>query len=177
MPPKVHARLAAELPANAVVAMVAVQDPYDPADRIAVFRSLRDDPLARLRVRNQISETQYQAGRLWQADYEVAEIGSTKGIDTTRDVVDGGRFADLNTDRRLAAAARLKRDRLRLGRLGEIIVTDVLGRGLMITQAVENRGFSDRASLEFYGRLFRESLNTIAEIRGLVSPHHARTRT
>jgi hypothetical protein len=39
------------------------------------------------------------------------------------------------------------------------------------------RGFTDKASLEFYGRLFRESLNTIAELRGLVLVHTRRTTT
>jgi hypothetical protein len=174
--PKVHERLA-ELPINASVARAVVDDPYEWGGQIAVLRSLRDDPLARLLVRQQISDIQYKAGRLWQADYEAAEIGSARGIDPAKDQVDGGRFAELNTDRRLAASDRLKKDRRALGQLGELIIADVLGRGLMIRQAVEMRGFSDKASLEFYGRLFRESLNTIAELRGLVLVHTRRTTT
>jgi hypothetical protein len=142
-----------------------------------VLRSLRDDPLARLHVRRQIDELQLKAGRLWQADYEAAEIGSARGIDPAKDQVDGGRFAELNTDRRLAASARLNKDKRAIGQLGEIIITDVLGRGLMIRQAVEARGFKDRQSLEFYSRLFRESLNTIAALRGLVLVHTVRTTT
>jgi hypothetical protein len=81
----------------------------------------------------------------------------------------------LNTDRRLAAAARLNRDSRAVGQLGDILLRDVLGKGLMVKQAVEMRGFSDKASLDFYGRLFRESLNTIAAIRGLVVVHTTRT--
>jgi hypothetical protein len=174
--PTVHDRIA-DLPVNAVVARAVVDDPYEWGGQIAVLRSLRDDPLARLHVRRQIDELQLKAGRLWQADYEAAEIGSARGIDPAKDQVDGGRFAEPNTDRRLAAAARLKRDRRALGKLGEIIITDVLGKGLMIKDAVEMRGFKDKASLEFYGRLFRESLNTIAELRGLVLVHTRRTTT
>jgi hypothetical protein len=175
-PTRVHERIAA-LPVNAVVARAVVDDPYEPGTQIAVLRSLRDDPLARLHERRQIGDIQFKAGRLWQNDYEAAEIGSARGIDPAKDQVDGGRFAELNTDRRLAASARLNRDKRAIGQLGELIVTDVLGRGLMIKQAVEARGFSDRASLEFYSRLFRESLNTIAALRGLVLVHTARTRT
>jgi hypothetical protein len=175
-PPKVHDRIAA-LPVNAVVARAVVDDPYEKGAQIAVLRSLRDDPLARLHDRKQIGDVQFKAGRLWQNDYEAAEIGSARGIDPAKDQVDGGRFSELNTDRRLAAAARLLKDRRAIGQLGEVIITDVLGRGLMIKQAVEARGFMDRASMEFYSRLFRESLNTIAALRGLVLVHTARTRT
>jgi hypothetical protein len=172
--PTVHDRLA-ELPINAAVARAVVDDPYEWGGQIAVLRSLRDDPLARLHVRRQIDELQLKAGRLWQADYEAAEIGSARGIDPAKDQVDGGRFAELNTDRRLAAAARLNRDSRAVGQLGDILLRDVLGKGLMVKQAVEMRGFRDKASLDFYGRLFRESLNTIAAIRGLVVVHTIRT--
>jgi hypothetical protein len=175
-PNKVHERIAA-LPVNAVVARAVVDDPYEPGTQITVLRSLRDDPLARLHDRRQIGDVQYKAGRLWQQDYEAAEIGSARGIDPAKDVVDGGRFAEPNTDRRLAAASRLTRDNAKLGMIAEMLLRDVLGRGLMIRQAAEARGFSDKASLEFYGRLFRESLNTIAALRGLVLVHTARTTT
>jgi hypothetical protein len=174
--PKVHDRLA-ELPINASVARAVVDDPYEWGGQIAVLRSLRDDPLARLLVRQQISDIQYKAGRLWQADYEAAEIGSARGIDPAKEQVDGGRFVELNTDKRLAAAARLNKDCRALGQNGDMLLRDVLGRGLMIRQAAEMRGFSDKASLEFYGRLFRESLNTVAVLRGLVLVHSPRTST
>jgi hypothetical protein len=175
-PGKVHERIA-DRPVNAVVTRAVVDDPFDPGSVITVLRSLRDDPLARLLARKQIGDIQFKAGRLWQNDYEAAEIGSARGIDPAKDQVDGGRFAELNTDRRLAASARLNKDKRAIGQLGEIIITDVLGRGLMIRQAVEARGFKDRQSLEFYSRLFRESLNTIAALRGLVLVHTVRTTT
>lgn len=166
-PTRVHERIAA-LPVNAVVARAVVDDPFEVGSVITVLRSLRDDPLARLHDRHQIGDIQFKAGRMWQNDYEAAEIGSARGIDPAKDQVDGGRFAELNTDRRLAAAARLTKDNAKLGMIAEMLLRDVLGRGLMIKQAVEARGFTDKASLEFYGRLFRESLNTIAVMRGLV---------
>ena len=52
---KVHDRRASNLPANAMVRVVTVDDPYEASAKIAAVASLRDDPLGRLRARRQIA--------------------------------------------------------------------------------------------------------------------------
>jgi hypothetical protein len=166
-PNKVHERIAA-LPVNAVVARAVVDDPYEPGTQITVLRSLRDDPLARLLARKQIAQHQYEAGRAWQRDYEASEIGSVKAIDPTVEAVDGRRFVDPFSDKQRGAMLRLEEDRAMLGELAASVVRDVLGRRLMIHQVVAARGLTGKHDLEFYGRVFREALNVIAEARGLL---------
>jgi hypothetical protein len=50
-PNPVHDRKARDLPRNAEVAVVEVDDPLalEPGEKIAAVRSIRNDPLARLR--------------------------------------------------------------------------------------------------------------------------------
>lgn len=167
MTPKVHDRLAAELPTNAVVAMVEVDDPYEWGAKIAVFRSIRDDALARLHSRNHIDDVLLLAGRAWQADYEAAEIGSARGVDPAKDYVDGGRFVELNTDRRLAASARLARDDKALGQEGAIIIRRVLVSGMTFEQIAAERGNVGQFMIKYLGKRFREALETLAQVRGL----------
>lgn len=162
-----HARLAADLPHNAEVARAAVDDPYDPGAHITVLRAIRDDPLARLRARDQIDEAQYRAGRAWQADHEAAESGRLASLDLTRIKSDGGAYTGPDTDRVDAARKRLARDRALLGARAEAVLRDVLARGLMLEQVAVRHGHPDARSRYYFGRLFREALETIAKARGL----------
>ena len=74
---KVHDRRARDLPRNAEVAAVEVDDPLalEPGEKIVTLRSIRNDPLGRLHSRGQIDEAQYQGGRAFQDDWEKAERG------------------------------------------------------------------------------------------------------
>ena len=78
---KVHDRRSNELPRNAEVAAVEVDDPLalEPGEKIVTLRSLRNDPLGRLHSHHQIDEAQYQGGRAFQDDWERAERGLQKG--------------------------------------------------------------------------------------------------
>ena len=58
--------------------------------RVQASRSLRDDPLARLHDRRQISDSEYRAGRDFQKLLEEAELGRMRTNDPTREPVDGG---------------------------------------------------------------------------------------
>jgi hypothetical protein len=59
---KVHDRRSQDLPRNAEVAAVEVDDPLglEPGDKIVTLRSIRNDPLARLHSHHQIDEAQYR---------------------------------------------------------------------------------------------------------------------
>ncbi len=87
---KMHDRRAQELPLNAEVAIVEVEDPYalQAGDKIVALRSIRNDPLGRLHSHRQIDDSQYQAGRAFQNDWERAERWP-KAVDPSRESVDG----------------------------------------------------------------------------------------
>src|ERR1700733_15837510 len=88
---KIHDRRSTDLPRNAEVAAIEVDDPLalEPGDRIVTLRSIRNDPLGRLHSRRQIDEAQYQSGRTFQDDWEKAERGP-QAVDPTREYGDGG---------------------------------------------------------------------------------------
>ena len=90
-PAKAHDRRSRDLPRNAEVAAVEVDDPLalEPGDKIVTLRSIRNDPLGRLHSHRQIDEAQYQGGRAFQDDWEKAERGP-HAVDPTREYVDGG---------------------------------------------------------------------------------------
>ena len=87
---KVHDRRSHDLPRNAEVAAVEVDDPLalEPGEKIVTLRSIRNDPLARLHSHHQIDEAQYQGGRAFQHDWERAQRGP-QAVDPTREYVDG----------------------------------------------------------------------------------------
>lgn len=169
MPPKVHARLAAELPANAVVAMVEVDDPFEAGGRITVLRSVRDDPLAKLRARGSVDQAQFTAGRHWQKLFEAAEIGGVKAMDTTKEPVDGGRISDPLTERQRRAMAELGRISRAVGQDADALLRDVLGVGLFIEQCAQKRGiFGDRATRALSAK-FKNTLDILSEYFGYSS--------
>src|SRR6202051_3627747 len=92
-PVRVHDRRSQDLPRNAEVAAVEVDDPLalEPGEKIVTLRSIRNDPLGRLHSHRQIDEAQYQGGRAFQDDWEQAERGP-RAVDPTREYVDGGQM-------------------------------------------------------------------------------------
>jgi len=72
---KIHDRRSRDLPRNAEVAAVEVDDPLalEPGEKIVTLRSLRNDPLGKLHSHRHIDEAQYRGGRAFQDDWEKAE--------------------------------------------------------------------------------------------------------
>src|SRR5476651_1390966 len=97
---KVHDRRSRDLPRNAEVATVEVDDPFavEPGEKIVTLRSIRNDPLGRMHSYRHIDEAQYQGGRAFQDDWEQAERGP-QAVDPTREYVDGGRAREPITER------------------------------------------------------------------------------
>lgn len=160
---KVHDRRASNLPANAMVRVVTVDDPYEAGAKIAAVASLRDDPLGRLRARKQIDEAQYRAGRDMQALYERAEIGKVMAVDTTKEPVDCGGAPEVLTDGQQRAIKEIIRLERVLGLEGSALVRDVLAERMFIEQCAATRGMVRRHEREYLGRRFRECLETLAK--------------
>lgn len=154
-------RQATDLIRNARVAPMDVEDPWEKGTKITVARSLRDDPLARLHVRDQIDDAQYNAGRRYQADFYTAERGP-RAIDTTREAVDGGQRAEPITERQRAAAHRLNGAYRALGKGAAALITDVLVHGLNMAQIAERRGVRGESWERYHGMRFREHLDVLA---------------
>src|SRR5580700_10085431 len=85
---KVHDRRSRDLPRNAEVAAVEVDDPLalEPGEKIVTLRSIRNDPLGRLPSSREIGEAEFQCGRAFQDDWEKAERGP-QAVDPSREYV------------------------------------------------------------------------------------------
>jgi hypothetical protein len=84
--------------------------------------------------------------RIWQAYYERAEIGGARGLDPSKDIVDGGQFVMLETDQRLRAQEKLHELRQAIGKINELrilgsrLLTWVLGDKKTLTEVAEILG-------------------------------------
>lgn len=177
-PAKVHDRRSQDLPYNAEVAKVEVDDPLglEPGDKIVVLRSIRNDPLGRLHSHRQIDESQYQGGRAFQGDWEKAERGP-RAVDTTREYVDGGERREPITESQRKAVLRLSRIERELGADGSVLAHEVLIQGLTTEQAAQQRGLRSQRWTDYFARRFKECLDRLALIYGFASPHPIPVKT
>jgi hypothetical protein len=171
-----HDRRATDLLRNAHVSVVTVDDPGElvhagrgvmgraqPDGKIEVLRSLRDDPLGRMKARNFIDSAQYEAGLHWQDCYEIAEIGGARAIDPTKEAVDGGGFIDnRDSDRYGRAFNDLCRAVKELGMLEGLIIKDVLANRMFLNQVAAARGFT----AEWTGEVFQGALDKLSILYG-----------
>jgi hypothetical protein len=164
----VHDRRAVNLPVNAEVAAIVVEDPYatGSGEAIVVTRQLRGDPLARLHSHRQIDDAQYYAGRAYQRDCEVAERG-TRALDPTREAVDNSRVIDPLTDKQVSAQIRLAEVHFALGRKMHAAVQAVLIDGASIETLARVNGRGGETWQKYYGRFFRDALDVLAVEYGL----------
>ena len=162
-----HDRRSTDLPRNAEVAAVEVDDPLalEPGEKIVTLRSLRNDPLGRLHSRRQIDEAQFQGGRAFQEDWEKAERGP-QAVDPTREYVDGGRTREPITERQRKAVLRLNRAERELGADGSALVHEVLVLGLTMEQISQRRGLHGQRWMDYFARRFQECLDRLALIYG-----------
>ena len=160
-PPQiVHDRRSVDLPINAVVASIVVDDPYEPGGRIESVASLRDDILRYLRVRGEIDDAMFEAGRLYERYVEQSQVGTVKAMDPTKEPVDGGGvIVEPVSDRQIAAVRQLSEAARVLGRKGEMITRQIL---------IERRKFKelsssgDRYDVAYIRRHFFDCLNELA---------------
>lgn len=182
----IHDRLA-EAPFNANIALDRVDDAYGIAEfpdfderrgelvsrgqpQVHVVRSLRDDPLAAMRRAGQISQVQYEAGRRWEGWHEMSQVGPIRAMDPARDKVDGGKIGEPVVGRTLYAQDMLHRCRAELGHEGDQIVNAILGwRRVSIGQLAHEKDWDTEAGRKYFGRRFRECLDSIAKVAGLMT--------
>lgn len=169
--PSIHDRRAQDIPLNAEVAAVEVDDPLglEPGDKIIALRSTRGDPLAKLHTHHQIDEAQYRGGRAFQNDWEQAERGP-RAIDLTRERVDGGQAREPLTEGQRRAVMRLNRIEHELGADGTELVHEVLVLGMTMQQVGERRGLITQRWKDYFARRFQECLDRLAQFYGFAAP-------
>jgi hypothetical protein len=167
---RIHDRRSKDLPRNAEVAAIEVDDPLalEPGEKIVTLRSLRNDPLGRLHSHHQIDEAQYQGGRAFQDDWERAERGP-QAVDPTREYVDGGRPREPITERQRKAVLRLNRAERELGADGSALVHEVLVLALTMEQVGQRRGVRGQRWIDYFARRLRECLDRLALIYGFAT--------
>lgn len=167
---KVHDRRAQDLPRNAEVAAVEVDDPLalEPGEKIVTLRSIRNDPLGKLHSHRHIDEAQFQAGRAFQDDWEKAERGP-QAVDPTREYVDAARSREPITERQRKAVLRLNRVTRELGADGSVLVHEVLILGLSMEQVGQRRGLRGQRWIDYFAKRFRECLDRLALIYGFAT--------
>jgi hypothetical protein len=168
-----HDRRAQDLPRNAEVASVEVDNPLglEPGEKIVAIRSIRNDPLARLHTHRQIDEAQYRGGRAFQDDWEKAERGP-RAVDPTREYVDGGQAREPITERQRRAVLRLNRVERELGADGVVLVHEVLVLGLTMEQIRQRRGLRGQRWMDYFSKRLRECLDRLAQIYGFATRNH-----
>jgi hypothetical protein len=167
---KIYDRRTRDLPLNAEVASVEVDDPLalEPGEKIVALRSIRNDPLGRLHSHHQIDEAQYRGGRAFQSDWERAERGP-QAVDPSREYVDGVRGREPVTESQRQAVLRLNRIERELGTDGATLVHEVLVLGLTMEQVGERRSVRSQRWSDYFARRFRECLDRLALIYGFTT--------
>jgi hypothetical protein len=167
---KIHDRRARDLPRNAEVASVEVDDPLGlaPGEKIIALRSIRNDPLARLHSHRQIDDSQYRGGRAFQHDWEKAERGP-QAVDPSREYVDGMQTREPITEGQRKAVLRLNRAERELGADGSALVYDVLVQGMTMEQVGQRRELTTQRWRDYFSRRFCECLDRLALIYGFAT--------
>jgi len=167
---KIHDRRSRDLPRNADVAEVEVDDPLalEPGEKIVALRSIRNDPLGRLHSHRQIDEAQYQSGRAFQNDWEKAERGP-QAVDPSREYVDSARTREPVTEAQRKAVLRLNRAERELGADGAALVHEALIQGMTMEQVGQRRGLRSQRWNDYFSRRLRECLDRLALIYGFAT--------
>jgi hypothetical protein len=167
---KIHDRRSHDLPCNAEVVSVEVDDPsgLEPGEKIVALRSIRNDPLGRLHSHHQIDDAQYRSGRAFQNDWERAERGP-QAIDPTREYVDGAQQREAITEGPRKAVLRLNRAERELGADGSALVHDVLIHGMTMDQVGQRRSLTTQRWRDYFARKFAECLDRLALVYGFAT--------
>ena len=167
---KIHDRRSGDLPRNAEVVSVEIDDPMalEPGDKIVALRSVRGDPLGWLHSHHQIDDAQYRGGRAFQNDWERAERGP-QAVDPTREYVDGAQACEPITEGQRKVALRLNRVERELGADGSALVHNVLVDGMTMEQVGQRRGLITQRWMDYFSRRFQECLDRLALIYGFAT--------
>jgi hypothetical protein len=175
---KIHDRRSRDLPHNAEVASVEIDDPFglESGDKIVAVRSIRNDPLGRLHSHRQIDDAQYQGGRAFQNDWERAERGP-QAVDPSREYVDGAQMREPITEGQRKAVLRLNRVERELGADGALLVHEVLVQGMTMEQVGQRRSLTTQRWHDYFARRLRECLDRLALIYGFTTRQRPASRS
>lgn len=145
--------------------------------KVRVERHLRDDPLGQMHAKGRypLGDTEYRAGRQYQATREAEGIGRGRSSSDLREWVDGGLpVSDGLTDEKLRAAKLMAHYRRILTReYGEngyrIVEAVLIEKQTLARCALRFYGGASSANVKFVGRVFRECLSTLAREMGLMT--------
>lgn len=158
----------ADLPPHAEPVDVLIEAPDSDA-KVLATKTLRDAPLDRLFVRKQISQTQYEAGCKARELFELFGSDGVRAMNFEKPLVDSSGCSALGiTDAQLRAATRLKVARGILGQEGFNLICEVLGRRKFIETIARERGVDSQREKDFLARRFRECLDSLAVLFGLM---------
>src|SRR5262249_32979030 len=147
------------------VELIDDDDPANKGLKLTRARNLRDDPLAEMHSRGNITDIKFHAGRTWQYWHERAEIGPVRAIDPSKEVVDGGRFHEPDTQKQGQARKELHRANQCLGTYTAYVIRMVLGeRKTLRTIALESR-LPEGERQRLYAR-FQNGLDDLAKLWG-----------
>lgn len=168
-------RRARDLLRNARVVATEIDDPIS-GDRVVALRSVRDDPIADMLARGHIDQCEFETARHWQRAYEGAEIGGARGIDPSKEAVDGGCPREVLTDRQVRATKELKQAREELGTAGNWLIVSVLGtkKTLEVVAWEWRRAPPGSATYRYIARRFHECLQALSELFGYALPPRGR---
>lgn len=170
-----HDRRATDLLRNARVSPIEVDDPFEVGAKILVMRSTRNDPIADMHARGHLSDCEYATARHWERAYEDSAIGGVPAMDPGKESVDGGKMAEVLTDRQIKAIKELKLAREELGNAGNWLIIQVLGTKKTIEDVAWEwkQAKRDSAGCKYIRRRFHECLSTLSVLFGYAMPTRA----
>jgi hypothetical protein len=154
---------------QATLVPVEVPDPYEPGASVIAFKNAKADPLQRLKDQADIDEAQYQAGKAYERDLELAEVGNVRAIDPTKEAVDGGRLPEPLSEAKRRADKRLNEASRIMGLFAESVVRGVLRLNVTPAQLAVARNHTTRREQLQYGWVFRRALEELAMFYGFAT--------
>lgn len=135
-------------------------EPGNPKKERAAY-NYRESPIAFMRARRYITESQAKAGVKFRLLYEKCGGGGARAIDWRKEPVDGGGWFDPFTDNRMEAAKELQQIQDKLGREGYLLVEKVCGNCIFINDLAHAEGYSKRYVTKL-SRNLQECLDVLA---------------
>ena len=145
-----------------------------PRPMITVVQSLKNDPLGRMKARDQIDDACFLAGREYQRLWVKVAAGRIRAIDLTMTSVDNsaGSGGGATDAQRVAAKSLMRVDKVVIQSHGGealLMLRDVLGECIAVELSARRRGAQSAHEIRWWGRLFRKSLDVVAVALGFAN--------
>ena len=138
-----------------------VECTYNKGDYIPTVKNIREGSISWMYSHGQIDDAQRMAGEWFRSTYERTRMGSM-AVDPSHEPVDTSSRTDPIPDRAIMAIEELTKVRMELGRPSYSVVELVCGQGW----GVADVAFTVKAGRNRVGRILRDGLDKLAEMRG-----------